>query len=62
MALLEILNQVIQAECFNQLRTIEQLGYIVFSGIKADCGVLSLRVIIQSSVKYGTVLVPSIKN
>ena len=52
MTLLELFNQIIQADCFNQLRTVEQLGYIVFSGIKVDCGVLGFRVIVQSSVKY----------
>ncbi len=55
MALLELFNQIIQADCFNQLRTVEQLGYIVFSGIKVDCGVLAFRVIIQSSVKYASI-------
>jgi insulysin len=62
MTLLELFNQIIQADCFNQLRTVEQLGYIVFSGIKVDCGVLGFRVIVQSSVKDPAYLDERIEN
>lgn len=62
MTLLELFNQIIQADCFNQLRTVEQLGYIVFSGIKVDCGVLGFRVIVQSSVKYALTLIECTSN
>lgn len=46
--LLELLTQIISEPCFNILRTKEQLGYIVFSGIRRTNGVQGLRVIIQS--------------
>lgn len=45
----ELLLHVLQEPCFNVLRTQEQLGYLVFSGGQAQTGVLSLRVIVQSS-------------
>lgn len=47
-ALLELLANIIQEPCFNTLRTKEQLGYIVFSGIRKSNGVQGLRVIVQS--------------
>ncbi|KAK3095847.1 hypothetical protein FSP39_019946 [Pinctada imbricata] len=46
--LLELFVQVIGEPCFNILRTKEQLGYIVFSGIRRCSGVQGLRIIIQS--------------
>jgi len=46
--LLELLVQIISEPCFNILRTKEQLGYIVFSGIRRANGVQGLRVIVQS--------------
>ncbi|XP_021926557.1 insulin-degrading enzyme isoform X2 [Zootermopsis nevadensis] len=46
--LLELLVQIIGEPCFNILRTKEQLGYIVFSGIRRSNGVQGLRVIVQS--------------
>jgi len=46
--LLELLVQIISEPCFNILRTKEQLGYIVFSGIRRSNGVQGLRVIVQS--------------
>ncbi|XP_076461437.1 insulin-degrading enzyme-like [Babylonia areolata] len=48
-ALLELFCQVIGDQCFNVLRTQEQLGYIVFSGVRRAKGVQGLRVIIQSN-------------
>nr|ADI24339.1 insulin degrading enzyme [Aplysia californica] len=47
--LLELFCQVIGEPCFNILRTQEQLGYIVFSGVRRSKGVQGLRVIVQSS-------------
>lgn len=47
--LLELFTQIISEPCFNTLRTKEQLGYIVFSGIRRTNGVQGLRVIIQSN-------------
>ncbi|KAL0124001.1 hypothetical protein PUN28_006072 [Cardiocondyla obscurior] len=46
--LLELLAQIIVEPCFNTLRTKEQLGYIVFSGVRKTNGAQGLRVIVQS--------------
>ncbi|KAL4232280.1 hypothetical protein ACF0H5_009851 [Mactra antiquata] len=46
--LLELYVQVISEPCFDILRTKEQLGYIVFSGIRRQSGVQGLRIIVQS--------------
>jgi len=46
--LLELLTQIIKESCYDQLRTKEQLGYIVFSGIRRSNGVQGLRIIVQS--------------
>lgn len=46
--LLELLVQIINEPCFNVLRTKEQLGYIVFSGLRRSNGAQGLRVIVQS--------------
>lgn len=45
---LELLAQILQEPCFSVLRTKEQLGYIVFSGIRRVNGVQGLRIIVQS--------------
>ncbi|KAI8426703.1 hypothetical protein MSG28_014409 [Choristoneura fumiferana] len=45
---LELLAQTLSEPCFNVLRTKEQLGYIVFSGVRRSNGVQGLRVIVQS--------------
>lgn len=45
---LELLAQIISEPCFNILRTKEQLGYIVFSGVRRTNGAQGLRVIVQS--------------
>ncbi|XP_071947721.1 insulin-degrading enzyme-like [Antedon mediterranea] len=47
--LLELLCQIISEPCFDTLRTQEQLGYIVFSGVRRSNGVQGFRVIIQSN-------------
>ncbi|KAI8483051.1 hypothetical protein Bbelb_392070 [Branchiostoma belcheri] len=46
--LLELLCQILNEPCFNQLRTQEQLGYIVFSGVRRANSVQGLRFILQS--------------
>lgn len=46
--LLELFTQIIYEPCFNILRTKEQLGYIVFTGIRRSNGVQGLRIIVQS--------------
>ncbi|RCI06352.1 Insulinase (Peptidase M16) [Rhizopus stolonifer] len=45
---LSLMAQIAQEPCFNQLRTQEQLGYIVFSGLKGQHDLLGFRVVIQS--------------
>ncbi|KAK0053563.1 insulin-degrading enzyme-like isoform X1 [Biomphalaria pfeifferi] len=47
--LLELLCQVMSEPCFDTLRTKEQLGYIVFSGVRRSKGVQGLRIIVQSN-------------
>ena len=46
--LLELLAQIISEPCFTTLRTKEQLGYIVFSGVRRANGAHGLRIIVQS--------------
>ncbi|XP_014206136.1 insulin-degrading enzyme isoform X2 [Copidosoma floridanum] len=46
--LLELISQIISEPCFNILRTKEQLGYIVFSGIRRADGVQGLKILVQS--------------
>jgi len=46
--LLELFSQIINESCYNQLRTKEQLGYIVFSGVRRSNGAQGLRAIVQS--------------
>ncbi|KAG2201269.1 hypothetical protein INT47_006772 [Mucor saturninus] len=45
---LSMVAQIAQEPCFNQLRTREQLGYLVFSGVRGQLGQLSFRLIVQS--------------
>ncbi|KAH8549377.1 Metalloenzyme, LuxS/M16 peptidase-like protein [Umbelopsis sp. PMI_123] len=47
-ARLSLLAQIAQEPCFDQLRTKEQLGYLVFSGLRKQTGNMGLRFIIQS--------------
>ncbi|RUS32698.1 Metalloenzyme, LuxS/M16 peptidase-like protein [Jimgerdemannia flammicorona] len=47
-ARLSLLAQIAQEPCFDQLRTKEQLGYLVFSGVRKQTGSMGLRFIIQS--------------
>ncbi len=46
--LIDLFSQIINEPCFNVLRTQEQLGYIVFSGVRRSCGAQGIRVIVQS--------------
>jgi len=48
-ALLELLTHMLSEPAFDQLRTKEQLGYIVFSGIKKVGQLLGVQIIVQSS-------------
>lgn len=45
---LELLAHTLSEPCFNTLRTKEQLGYIVSSGVRRANGVQGLRVLVQS--------------
>ncbi|KAJ3089747.1 Insulinase (Peptidase M16) [Quaeritorhiza haematococci] len=47
-ALSSLFAQIVREPCFDQLRTKEQLGYMVFSGLRKQTGVIGFRVIIQS--------------
>ncbi|RMX66733.1 hypothetical protein DD238_003016 [Peronospora effusa] len=49
-ARLELFAHIFKEPCFNQLRTQEQLGYLVFSGITSMEGVDCFRILIQSDV------------
>jgi insulysin len=46
---LELLCHILAQPAYEQLRTSEQLGYIVSLGFKYDLGVVGLRVIVQSA-------------
>ncbi|WVZ68605.1 hypothetical protein U9M48_017527 [Paspalum notatum var. saurae] len=48
---LELFSQIASQPAFNQLRTVEQLGYITSLSLRSDYGVLALKVVIQSTVK-----------
>jgi len=48
---LEMISQIAREPAFDTLRTKQQLGYIVWSGVRNVYGVMGFRVIIQSSVK-----------
>lgn len=53
-ALLELLVQTAKRDAFHQLRSVEQLGYIVFLLPRNDHGVRGIQGIIQSNVKDAT--------
>ncbi|CAJ0588568.1 unnamed protein product [Cylicocyclus nassatus] len=46
-SLVELLAQLLKEPAFNQLRTVEQLGYIVWTGPRLSSGTLALQVIVQ---------------
>eukprot|EP01124_Arcella_intermedia_P015225 TRINITY_DN21730_c0_g1_i1.p1 TRINITY_DN21730_c0_g1~~TRINITY_DN21730_c0_g1_i1.p1 ORF type:complete len:1006 (+),score=214.72 TRINITY_DN21730_c0_g1_i1:287-3019(+) len=50
-AKLYLVCDILKEKCFSQLRTQEQLGYIVWSGIRTSSGYCGFRITIQSSVK-----------
>ncbi|KAF9155375.1 Insulinase (Peptidase M16) [Linnemannia schmuckeri] len=47
-ALTQILAQIIQEPCFHQLRTTEQLGYIVQSGVRNFGPLTGIKILVQS--------------
>ncbi|CAM0883350.1 unnamed protein product [Alopecurus aequalis] len=48
---LQLFSQIASQPAFNQLRTVEQLGYIAGLSLRSDLGVWALEVVIQSTVK-----------
>ncbi|KJH53656.1 peptidase, M16 family [Dictyocaulus viviparus] len=46
-AMVELLVQLLREPAFNQLRTVEQLGYIVWTGSRLNAGTLALQFIVQ---------------
>lgn len=48
---LQLFSQIASQPAFNQLRTVEQLGYIAGLSLRSDRGVWALEVVIQSTVK-----------
>ncbi|XP_065207037.1 insulin-degrading enzyme [Planococcus citri] len=46
--IIELFAQIINEPCFNVLRTQEQLGYIVMSGVRRNSGVQGLIILVQS--------------
>lgn len=44
----ELVSQILHEPCFNRLRTLEQLGYVVFSGTRETRTTFGLRFLIQS--------------
>lgn len=48
-SILELFAHFVDEPCFDQLRTKEQLGYIVNSGVRRSRGVQGFRVIVQSA-------------
>jgi len=47
--IVELIAQIVHKAAEQQLRTVEQLGYIVWCTVRVDVGVIGLRFIIQSS-------------
>jgi insulysin len=48
-AALSVMAHIASEPCFNQLRTVETLGYLVWSGVAVTKGVMWYRLIVQSS-------------
>ncbi|KYR01793.1 ABC transporter B family protein [Tieghemostelium lacteum] len=51
LAIVNLLTPILQPELFNQLRTVEQLGYAVTAYQQVSAGVVSVRMLVQSAVK-----------
>ena len=50
---LALFQQIVNEPAFDQLRTKEQLGYIVFSSVRKQTGVVGFRILIQSEKSPG---------
>ncbi|YCL18138.1 Pro-a-factor processing enzyme [Komagataella phaffii] len=46
--LLALFSQIVHEPCFNRLRTNEQLGYVVFSGVRKTRTTCGFRILVQS--------------
>lgn len=46
---IDLVSQILSEPCYNILRTQEQLGYIVFSGVRKANGAKGLRILVQST-------------
>eukprot|EP00501_MAST-03F_sp_TOSAG23-6_P002015 GSMAST32.ASY1.ANO1.2100.1 assembled CDS len=53
---LQLLMNIMNEPCYDQLRTKEQLGYLVWSGMATEWGVLGCQIIIQSDKATGEYL------
>lgn len=47
-SLIDLISIIFHEPCFNQLRTKEQLGYVVFSGIRLARNYMGYRILVQS--------------
>ncbi len=56
--LVEVLAQIIREPFFDQLRTKQQLGYLVFSGTRTDDSITFMRFILQ--VRAGRLGMPKL--
>jgi insulysin len=48
-AQISLIDEILREPCYDQLRTKEQLGYIVWSTLRTSCGITGWRVTVQSS-------------
>jgi secreted Zn-dependent insulinase-like peptidase len=48
-ALIDLFAHLVNERCFNQLRTKEQLGYVVFSAVSGVYGAQGLQITVQST-------------
>ena len=48
--LLELFSQIINEDCYNQLRTKEQLGYTVYGSMRNTYGTLAFTIYVNSQV------------
>lgn len=58
----ELLAEAVEQVFYNSLRTKQQLGYIVYSGLKFREGIYSLAFVVQSSILHGDELVKKIED
>ena len=58
----ELLAEAIEQLFYNDLRTKQQLGYIVYSGLKYREGIYSLAFVVQSSILHGDELINKIED